>query len=129
LRKTEQRYVKKSAEKTCKRTPGTVETDAVALAPMDKETLRDQISKQIHASAQEMVGATIQQVNDGHYQAMKYLFEMIGLFPAPAMQDAQQEDSLAGMLLNRLGMGEETLTEEPGNERAKAKASTGKHVK
>jgi hypothetical protein len=36
------------------------------------------------------------------------------------MPEAPQEDSLAGMLLSRLGIGEESLTEgEQGNRRAK----------
>jgi hypothetical protein len=87
---------------------------------MDMVALRSHISNMVCADAVGMVEAVIAQVNDGHYQAMKYLFEMIGLFPATAMPEAPQEDSLAGMLLSRLGIGEESLTEgEQGNQRAK----------
>lgn len=116
--------MKKSREKPRKHKP-----QPIAAEPMDKEALRGEISKQVRAAAPGMVSITIKQVNDGHYQAMKYLFEMIGLFPAPAMQDMPQEDSLAGMLLDRLGMREETLTEEPGDQRGKTKAQAGNHVK
>ena len=119
----------KSVKRTCKLKPPLVTTEPPAAEPMDKEALRGEISKQVRIAALGMLGKTIEQVNDGHYQAMKYLFEMIGLFPAPAMQDAPQEDSLAGMLLSRLGMGEETQTEEPGNERAKTRAPAAEPVK
>ena len=114
--------VKKSTEKTrkCKRQPVMTEPIVVVLQPVDMVALRSHISNMVCADAVGMVEAAIAQVDDGHYQAMKYLFEMIGLFPATAMPEAPQEDSLAGMLLSRLGIGEESLTEgEQGNRRAK----------
>ena len=56
-----------------------------------------------------MVETTIEQVQDGHYQALKYLFEMIGLYPAAGAQEASQEDSLAKTLLRHLGISEEEI--------------------
>ncbi len=53
-----------------------------------------------------MVDATIGQVKDGQYQALKYLFEMVGLYPATIENDTPQEDSLAKILLGRLGIAE-----------------------
>lgn len=38
---------------------------------------------------------------------MKYLFEMIGLYPGPSEAEPQGEDSLARTLLRRLGMPED----------------------
>lgn len=59
-----------------------------------------------------MVETTIDQVGKGHYLGMKYLFEMIGLYPAPAPDDAPTQDSLAATLLRRLGIPETQMPEE-----------------
>ena len=40
---------------------------------------------------------------------MKYLFEMIGLYPAATQEETQGEDSLARTLLRRLGLPEEPM--------------------
>jgi hypothetical protein len=39
--------------------------------------------------------------------AMKFLFEMVGLFPAEKNEDLGESDSLAQMLLSRLGFVDE----------------------
>jgi hypothetical protein len=84
--------------------------------PMDMEGLRGHISNLVCAVAVDMVKATVERVKKGQYQAMKYLFEMVGLFPATAMPEVVQEDSLAGMLLSRLGIQDEMTAEEgPAN--------------
>jgi hypothetical protein len=41
---------------------------------------------------------------EGQYQAIKYLFEMIGLYPASAQEDSETQDSLAQVLLEQLGL-------------------------
>ena len=71
--------------------------------------LRKEITTLVKSSAVDMVTETIKQVNEGHYAAMKYLFEMIGLFPAPSQEEAPPEDSLARMLLLRLGLPDEPV--------------------
>ena len=53
-----------------------------------------------------MVETTIDQVGKGHYLGMKYLFEMIGLYPAASTDDALVQDSMAAILLRRLGLSE-----------------------
>jgi hypothetical protein len=105
--------VKKSKEKKRKRAPRPVVAKLVVIEqPMDMEGLRGHISNLVCGDAVEMVRTTVERVKKGQYQAMKYLFEMIGLFPATAVPDAPQEDSLAGMLLSRLGMRDEMSEEE-----------------
>jgi hypothetical protein len=56
-----------------------------------------------------MVETTMDEVDKGHYLAMKYLFEMVGLCPATSPEEAPEEDSLAKTLLRRLGLPEETI--------------------
>ena len=58
-----------------------------------------------------MVEITISEVDKGHYAAMKYLFEMIGLYPAATQEENEGEDSLARTLLRRLGLPEEPMLE------------------
>ena len=57
--------------------------------------IRKEITTLIKSNAVHMVQKTIDQVNEGHYAAMKYLFEAIGLFPAPIQEEIRAEDSLA----------------------------------
>ena len=40
---------------------------------------------------------------EGQYQAIKYLFDMIGLYPAAAQDESQAQESLARTLLDHLG--------------------------
>jgi hypothetical protein len=74
---------------------------------LDLVALRQQITSLVCARAVKMVETTIEQVQNGHYQALKYLFEMIGLYPGADVQEASQEDSLAMTLLRHLGISEE----------------------
>lgn len=55
-----------------------------------------------------MVESTIEEVHKGHFAAMKYLFEMIGLFPVAGVEEKPEENSLAKVLLRRLGLAEES---------------------
>jgi hypothetical protein len=84
-----------------------------ALKQVDLGGVRDQITKMVGNRATEMVETTINEVDKGHYLAMKYLFEMVGLFPATSPEAPLQEDSLAKTLLRRLQFPEET---DPGTE-------------
>lgn len=54
-----------------------------------------------------MVHSTIAEVNKGHFVAMKYLFEMVGLYPATSAEQMPQDNSLAKILLRRLDLPEE----------------------
>jgi len=70
----------------------------------DLATLRQEITTLVYAEALQMVETTIEQVQNGHYQALKYLFEMIGLYPVVGEEEASQGDRLAGILLRHLGV-------------------------
>ena len=79
-----------------------------ALKRVDLGTVREQITDLVGNRAVEMVETTMDEVDKGHYLAMKYLFEMVGLCPATSRDEAPDEDSLAKTLLRRLGLPEET---------------------
>lgn len=69
----------------------------------DLLALRGEITNLIARNAVSMVQHAIDSVHeDGQYQAMKYLFEMIGLYPALGNDGEEQESSLAAVLLSRL---------------------------
>ena len=74
----------------------------------DLGVVRERITNLVGNRAVEMVETTMDEVDKGHYLAMKYLFEMIGLCPATTPEEALQEDSLARTLLRRLRLPEET---------------------
>src|ERR1700674_1971599 len=78
-----------------------------ALKRVDLGTVREQITDLVGNRAVEMVETTMDEVDKGHYLAMKYLFEMVGLCPATSPDEAPEEDSLAKTLLRRLGLPEE----------------------
>ena len=59
-----------------------------------------------------MVETTIEEVGKGHYLGMKYLFELIGLYPATTADESAVEDSLAATLLRRLGLPESPMQEQ-----------------
>jgi hypothetical protein len=80
--------------------------------PVDLELVRKKITNLVGSEAVGLVQSAIDEADKGHYAAMKYLFEMIGLYPeggeGPASPD---DDALARTLLRRLELAEETAPE------------------
>lgn len=74
---------------------------------VSSDVLRRQINAAVTSNALSMVEAMISHAKEGKYQALKYLFEMVGLYPALADEENPQEESLAKILLNGLGIAEE----------------------
>jgi hypothetical protein len=80
---------------------------------IDVATVRQQIINIIGTEAATMVWAAIEEGHKGHYQAMKYLFEVAGIFPVPANEEKSGEaKSYAEILCKQLGLQEEPLVEE-----------------
>jgi hypothetical protein len=74
-------------------------------ADADLASLRQEISGLVARNAVSMVQQAIDAVHEeGQYQAIRFLFEMIGLYPAAANEESPAEDSLARLLLERLGL-------------------------
>jgi len=74
--------------------------------PVDLKALRERITNLVGNRAVEMVQKTMDEADNGHYLAMKYLFEMIGLCPTTISGSGVEEeaDSLAKILLERLNI-------------------------
>ena len=84
-------------------------TTSAATKPMERvdlKALRERITNLVGNRAVGMVNKTIEEADKGHYLAMKYLFEMIGLCPAINSGGGVEEeaDSLAKILLERLNI-------------------------
>jgi hypothetical protein len=80
--------------------------------PVDLAEIRQQITDLVGNGALGMVETTIEEVGKGHYLGMKYLFELIGLYPATAADEAPVQDSMAATLLRRLGLPELSMQEQ-----------------
>ncbi len=80
---------------------------SAAATDADLPALRRQITDLVAQNAVGMVQHAIDAVNEeGQYQAIKYLFEMVGLYPASEEDESPVEDSLAATLLRHLGLPE-----------------------
>lgn len=75
----------------------------------DVGTLRQEIEDLIKREAVPMVECAIGEAKEGNFAAMKYLFDMGGLFPGTVKPESVEDDSLAKILLQRLGMTDVTL--------------------
>lgn len=79
---------------------------------MDLAEIRQQITNLVGNGAVGMVETTMEEVGKGHYLGMKYLFELVGLYPATAADEAPIQDSMAATLLRRLGLPESPMQEQ-----------------
>ena len=71
----------------------------------DLLAVQHEITALVTRNAVSMVQHAIDSVHEaGQYQAIKYLFEMIGLYPASGDDEAPGESSLAATLLQQLGV-------------------------
>jgi len=76
----------------------------VAFAPKDMVEARKNISDEVRLSAAGIVAGLIAKAKNGEVASAKYLFEMVGLYPATAETSSKPEDSLAYTLLQRMGL-------------------------
>jgi hypothetical protein len=104
---------KKSAKKSAKK------------GPVNVPEIREQVRHLIAEQVEPMVTANTEEASKGHLSQLKYLFEVLGVYPAPA-GEAEPEDSndLAKVLLNRLDFPHREPVEEEQDEIA-VPAGTG----
>ena len=78
--------------------------------PADLAAIRQKITNLVAHKAYEMVKDTVEDIEKkGNLTAVKFLFEMIGLYPGLAGEEepATGQDSLARALFEKLGLPEE----------------------
>lgn len=83
------------------------------------DEVRRKIALRVANQAPKMVDAAINEVMKGEHQPMKYLFEMIGLYPEREVEKGGQ-DALAETLLRRLHFPEDSLKESEVEEEEEA---------
>ncbi len=89
--------VGKNASRVCSR--------RTSAKPVDLTAIREEIRNLVGNAAAEMVENGIEEANKGHYSAMKFLFELVGLYPAgEGVEQNPEEDGLAKALFSRLGV-------------------------
>ena len=78
------------------------------LEPLDVAAVRQEATNLIAEEAAEMVRALIGECKKGHYQGMKFLFEVAGIFPAAVAETpSTSEPSFAEILCKQLGLPDE----------------------
>ena len=81
-------------------------------AGTDLAILRAKITDLVARNAIAMVQCAIDAVQEeGQYQAIKYLFEMVGIYPLAAGAESNSDEPLAQILLQRLGLETEAGSE------------------
>lgn len=90
-------------------------TGVGARKPADLEAVRTRIRNYVGNRALDMVKASVDEIEKkGNVAAMKFLFELAGLFPETEEGPEQQDDSLALTLLKRFALPGSTAS-EPSN--------------
>jgi len=88
---------------------------AGARKPADLEAVRTRIRNYVGNRALDMVKASVDEIEKkGNVAAMKFLFELAGLFPETAVVPEEEDDSLALTLLKRFAIPGSTAS-EPSN--------------
>lgn len=72
--------------------------------PAELGEVRERIKNLVGNAAVEMVKNGIAEANKGHYAAMKFLFELVGLFPAGEDAEGGEDGGLATALFGQLGI-------------------------
>ena len=103
--------MKKAANKTGRKGAKAKARATRARKPVDLEAVRKEITGLVGNEAVSMVETTMAEVEKGHYAAMKFLFEMIGLYPATGKEEAGSGESIASRLIRRLGLPEDPRVE------------------
>ena len=103
--------MKRAKAKTGRKNLKRVSAGKGSRTPVDLALIREQIISLVGDQAVGMVETTIGEAEKGHFAAMKYLFEMIGLYPATGQPEAPVDNVLARTLLRRLGLPEQPVLE------------------
>jgi hypothetical protein len=103
-------FQREAMAKTKKSTVKKGAPQAVSPATSKKEMqkVRDEVRNVIVGRSVELAARVVQSVTEsGQVAALKYLWEISGLFPADGEGENEEQDSLAQILIERLGLQEE----------------------
>jgi hypothetical protein len=107
-------------KKRAKKASRKASTKKAASQPVDVSATHEKVLHVIAEHAEAMAEANATEAEKGHLPAFKYLFELLGIYPAPSVEQPEAEDSndLARVLLNRFdfpykGPGDEEAPEGP----------------
>jgi hypothetical protein len=81
----------------------------------DAAQVRENLKRQVRGSAEKIADGLISVAEAGQLAPAKYLFEVAGLYPATE-ETGPRENSLAYVLLKRLGLPTEPMTREKEEE-------------
>ncbi len=79
-------------------------TKVRARGKVDVAAVQEEIRNLVCGSAIEMVQCAIEEVKKGHYAAMKFLFELVGLMKAAEIAADPEANMTAETLCQRLGI-------------------------
>jgi hypothetical protein len=105
--------------------------------PVDLQAIREAIVSQVGVEAAEMTDALVEEAKKGQLAPTKFLFEIIGLYPARAAsgdneqaedEEAEEGNDLASVLLRRLSLPEPDESSESTAELEVANACAGNSV-
>jgi len=71
-----------------------------------------QMAQLVKESAVGSVQKAIERAEGGDHRAMKYLFDLVGLFSADNADETEHQNSLAKILLRHLGVPDKMVAEE-----------------
>ncbi len=94
---------KSVTKKNAKKASGKESAKAKAKAPVNVAEVRERVLQVIAEKAEGMTKANADEASKGHIAQLKYLFELLGIFPAAASTEPEAEESndLARVLLKR----------------------------
>src|SRR5437016_4950074 len=90
-------------KKKAKKSGGRRTTKAAAKAHVNVGEVRERVLQVIAEKAEAMTSANVEEATKGHVTQLKYLFEVLGIYPVTASAELEAQDSndLARVLLNR----------------------------
>jgi hypothetical protein len=104
--------IKTKSSRTTKKSSRKKSERGVGKAP-DFGKVREKINTLVGGKAVGLVESAMDEAEKGHFTAMKYLFEMIGLYPTNGEEMPMVDNSLAKTLLRRMGLPEDLVNERP----------------
>ena len=90
-------------KKKAKKAGGKRSATTAASGPQDMSVTHEKVKHVIAEHAEKMTQAIAAEAEKGNLPTFKYLCELLGIYPAPVVEQAEAEDSndLARVLLNR----------------------------